>query len=504
MKNLFLIAFCLLCSNLAFSQETTSDAYTLVTYNIENLFDADGVAIYDDYRETVGDGNPNYTKEDILTKIQNAVRVLQQYNDGKGPDVIAMVEIESDFTPDGEMSAGDFLEKYASTTLANMLGDDFSEEIADLPSELLLLKGMMDAEMWDYEMSVGKSEIGRDGEPETVQKTVTYSRFPIDHDKTKIHHLVRARPILETWINVEGHELVVFNNHWKSGASSWEMEKVRHQNAEVLRARLDELLADDPDLDIVLAGDFNSDYNQSHRYDFEKTAVNDILGSIGDEEKVAEGNTDYVYNLWYDFPIDERGSDTYRGKWGTLMQIMITSGMYDDAGLQYVDSSFDRGDFGFNTFSSSGEPKRWSSTFSGSGYSDHLPISMKFRVADDHAEYSNFSVNDDEEWEPIEVAYSLPQEFISEEEFTAEDPRTKPEFYDEYVHATATVTDDYDFVVDGITYDVYAPAFRLNSVLSEVAGTDQSIQFYGRFAQYRGNWQFVVESPDFITVKSEK
>ncbi|MDR9418219.1 endonuclease/exonuclease/phosphatase family protein [Gracilimonas sp.] len=500
MKKVALTILVFLCTIGVFAQNASNE-YTLVTYNIENLFDADGVAIYDDYRTTDNDGKPLYTKEDVLTKIKNAVRVLKQYNQGKGPDVVAMVELESDFTPWPDLSPDDFLKKYASTTLEQMLGDDFTEDIADLPSELLLLKGMVDSDMWNYEMSVGKSKVGKDGEPETVQKTVTYSRFPIHHGKTEIHHLVRARPILETWINVKGNELVIFNNHWKSGASSWQMEQVRHQNAKVLRARLDELLAENPNLDIVLAGDFNSDYNQSYRYDFEKTAVNDILGSIGDEQKVAKGNTDFVYNLWYDFPVNKRGSDTYQGKWGTLMQIMITSGMYDDEGIQYVDNSFDRGDFGFNTFSTSGEPKRWSSAFTGSGYSDHLPISMKFRLAEESIIYSGFSVNDDEEWKPIEVAYSIPENFISEKEFTSEDPRENPEFYGEYVLATATVTDDYDFVVEGITYDVYTPAFRLNQVLSDVAGTEQKVKFYGRFSQYRGNWQFIIESRDFITIQ---
>jgi hypothetical protein len=125
---------------------------------------------------------------------------------------------------------------------------------------------------------------------------------------------------------------------------------------------------------------------------------------------------------------------------------------------------------------------------------------MKFQVADKPVEYTNFSKNDDELWEPIEVNYKKPSDFLSEEEFTENDPRTIPEYFNEYVKATATVTSDYDFVVDGITYDVYAPSFRLNEVLSDVAGTDSKIQFYGRFSQYRGNWQFVIESPDFITV----
>ena len=90
---------------------------------------------------------------------------------------------------------------------------------------------------------------------------------------------------------------------------------------------------------------------------------------------------------------------------------------------------------------------------------------------------------------------------MTEAEFTKGDPTVNMNFFDEYFFLTATVTDKYDFVVNGTTYDVYAPAFKLNSVLKNVAGTDKEIEFYGRFSQYRGNWQFIVESPDFITVK---
>lgn len=503
MKKSVLLFALLISANLLFAQSDNQE-YTLVTYNIENLFDADGVAVFDDYRKTDATGDPLYTKEDVFTKIQNAIHVLKRYNAGKGPDVIAMVELESDFTPDDEIAPAEFLKTYEHTTLEQMLGEGFNDDIADLPSHLLLLKGMTDAGLWSYELEVGKSELNNRNEPENVQKTVTYSRFPIQKEKTKTHPLHRARPILETWIDVNGHDLVVFNNHWKSGASSAEMEKIRLQNAEVLRNRLDELLAETPNLDIILAGDFNSDYNQSHRYQFDKTAVNDVLGSIGDEEKVANGTTDYVFNLWYDFPMYKRGSDTYRGLWGTLMQIMITSGLYDDEGLQYVDNSMDVGDFDFNTYSTSGEPKRWSSVFDGSGYSDHLPVSMKFRIADPNATYTDFSENDDQAWRAIKVQYHLPKSYYTEEEFTAGDPRENPKFYDEYVNANATVTPNYDFVVDGITYDVYSPTFRLDEVLKEIAGTDIIINFYGRFTQFRGHWQFVVEDICFLTVPCEE
>ncbi len=505
MKNLLLLTLFAFTSLSCTAQKATSQNYTFVTYNVENLFDADGIAIYDDYNLTDKDGNEQYTKEDVLNKIKNAVRVLKHYNDGKGPDIIAMVELESDYTPTTGKpkwnNASEFLAHYKNTTLDKMLGDDFSDEIADLPSDLLLLKGMIDGGMWDYQVEVGYSPKDSKGLPTTVQKTAVYSRFQILREKTKIHPLNRARPILETWIDVDGAELVVFANHWKSGAGSADMEIIRLQNAEVLRARLDELQAENPNVDFILAGDFNSDYNQTARYNFPKTAVNDVLKSIGDEASVANGETNAVYNLWYDYPIDQRGSDSYRGYWGTLMQIMISTGMYDGTGVSYVDNSFARGNFALNTYSSSGEPKRWSSTFSGSGFSDHLPVSMEFKISSEKKALMNPSKNDDANWKAIPVQYSIPTEFLTEAEFTSGDPTVNVDFFDEYFQLTATVTKKYDFVVNGTTYDVYAPAFKLDSVLKSVAGTDKEIQFYGRFSQYRGNWQFIVESPEFITIQ---
>ena len=106
---------------------------------------------------------------------------------------------------------------------------------------------------------------------------------------------------------------------------------------------------------------FNADYNQKTRYGFAETALQDILQVQGDEALVvnaAEKMQPLWYNLWYEWPIDQRGSDTYRGYWGTLMQLIVSNGMYDNQGLSYVDLSFNVDDFGFNTYSVSGMPKR--------------------------------------------------------------------------------------------------------------------------------------------------
>lgn len=484
------------------TSKSQKNIYTLVAYNVENLFDADSQAVFDDYKWLDKDGNPQYTNLDVLTKIEHIVQTLKQYNKGKGPDVIVMAEVESDFTPTaGEskwMDDGDFLGQYKMYSLEQMLGEGFNKEIADIPAELLLLKGMTDAGLWNYQVEVGYSPKNEKGLLENVQKNVIYSRFPIKKELTLVHPLERARPILEVWIDVDGSNLVVFANHWKAGASSEEMEEVRLQNADVLKARIDDLRKQNPDVDFVLAGDFNSDYNQKTRYKFKKTAINTVLKSYGEEADFASFPNDRVYNLWYELPLDKRGSDTYRGQWGTLMQIMISHGMYDDKGVHYVDNSFSVGHFDFNTYSTSGEPKRWSSVGNGSGYSDHLPVSMKFTVSNTLAELVKPSVDDDYMWQPLSLTYKIPESFISEKDFLMKDPASHPEFFDQYVYLTGILTSEYDVEVNGVVYDVYTPSFKMSDVLPDYAGTDKTFRFYGRFSQYKGNWQFVIEDTSFI------
>src|SRR5690606_6108813 len=207
-------------------------SYTVVVYNIENLFDADGIAVFDDYKPEV------YSPSHVFTKITNAVSLLSSYNNGKGPDILILSEIESDHSQingPNQISASAFLEKYKSTTLTSMLGDDFNEIIAEIPSEYLLLKGFYDAGVMDYDVIAAYDPLV-DNKPTHVQKNVILSRLPINHEKSRSHGLEQARPILEAWIEVEDHSIVVFANHWKSGASIAEIEQIRVQNATVLKS----------------------------------------------------------------------------------------------------------------------------------------------------------------------------------------------------------------------------------------------------------------------------
>ena len=498
------------CTNPRAQSAPTS--YSLVTYNVENLFDADGVAVYSDYLPTDRQGNSQYSPADVYTKISHIIEVLKAYEDGAGPDIVTLVELESDHTPNdhGFTDPADFLGQYAYTSLQRMLNEEFDEQVSQLPSEWLLLKGMQDALLGPYELEVGEPNLSISGKPESVQKNVVYSKYPILREKTRIHPTERARPILEVWIDLDGDELGVFVNHWKSGASSEEMEKIRVGNAKVLEARVNEIFEEDPMADLVLAGDFNADYNQKYRHGFAETALQDIIMVQGDEASVvnaARQMRPQWYNLWYEWPIDERGSDTYRGYWGTLMQLIISNGMYDKNGLSYVNQSFKVDDFGFNTYSVSGMPKRWSSFGTGSGYSDHLPLSMLITKAQEAFD-GPYSSQDDQLWQPIAVEYSRPEELLDSQAFETGEAFLKMHYYDQYFKLEGQLSIYGKIVIMGTEIDVYAPAFNIGDFAEELidknigesVNTPDSIlvEFIGRWSQYRGNWQFVIESKAFI------
>ena len=49
-----------------------------------------------------------------------------------------------------------------------------------------------------------------------------------------------------------------------------------------------------------------------------------------------------LYNLWFELPVEQRYSEVWRGRRGTLMHLLVTRGLYDAAGISYVDGSFNK------------------------------------------------------------------------------------------------------------------------------------------------------------------
>ena len=197
--------FVFLCLNTGCS--TKINSFEVVAYNVQNLFDTDGISLYDDYKSDF------YGETELSNKLKVICEVLRKIGGPTGPDVVLLQEIEVDRTTERHPSA---TERLISALNKEGLG----------PYQFRLgYDPKMTADKWP------------------AVHCLTLSKFPIT--ESRLHPIQMARPILETTIEVNGTAFTIFNNHWKSGASSPEMEKHRLQNATTLRTRIDELIAKD-------------------------------------------------------------------------------------------------------------------------------------------------------------------------------------------------------------------------------------------------------------------
>ena len=114
---------------------------SIVSYNVENLFDLDGTASYEDYTPD------KYTPRHLLVKARNAAKVLSTVGAGRGPDVVVLNEIEIDQTPDATaLKAEDWLDSVKGRTLEEVLSTSpLPPETASFPAEFFLLKALEDA-----------------------------------------------------------------------------------------------------------------------------------------------------------------------------------------------------------------------------------------------------------------------------------------------------------------------------------------------------------------------
>jgi hypothetical protein len=348
--------------------------FTVLVYNVENLFDVDGVALYSDYDP---DSGSEYGPEHVLNKLESIRLTLAEFGGGKGPEVILFQEFELDRTPFDTPTAAAFLERNRGQTLSQVLRRD--RTATNLPVELLLLKYLEDNGLTGYHIAQPDPAKMESHAP---HKNVVFSRFPVKEVRQRPK--LRARDLLVAVLDVDGHDLIVLNNHWKSGASNPDTEPIRVQNARVVRAEIEAILYENPKADVIIGGDFNAYYNHASAFpDLEETAVNDVLRANGFESRMTEDGSRNLYNLWFELDPEERGSEVYRGMWGTLMQLVLAPGLYDRAGVQYVDNSFGRLMLpGQNVETRWSRPIAWSNLGGGAGFSDHLPIFARFRVID--------------------------------------------------------------------------------------------------------------------------
>lgn len=329
-----------------FSQD---DTIRIMSYNVENLFDlVDNGTEYTEYKPFTH----NWNKTTHDKKLDNIASVICAAH----PDIAILCEVENQ-------------------NAVKELQQTLSQKNQKFP--YLGITSQTDG-------------------AETQQ--VILSKLPVIAAKTSPApsiNTVKIRPILEADVAIAQNTLKIFAVHFPSKAhpESW-----RVAAAAMLAQRLQKL---PKSTDYIIAGDFNSDYNEAETFFTDKlddtrgtTGINHILKTVrsGPQEFLEyvskqdlAGCEDslYHYDPWLDLPEYKRFSYIHNGRNNTLDHILLGCGLFDATGLSYLDNSFTV--FSWNgRLLYSGVPFRWNvektklgKFHTGEGYSDHLPVIIR-------------------------------------------------------------------------------------------------------------------------------
>lgn len=333
-STLMLVCLCSCGCELA-GNPSDSDGLTIVTYNVQNLFDT----------LVSGSEYPEYTPEQgwsaqaYARRLEQTGRAITQGHVCV-PDILALQEIEH------------------VGVLEDLLGGPLKSR--------------------GYQWYAVTADSG------SAIQTAVASRFPII--EARVHRGASTRSALEVKIDVGSEQIVLFALHAKSRREGVEeTEALRIDLANLINDRVKELVKENPLLPVVIAGDFNESADSYFREDEGfQTALVPVQAADSQAYKrlgsfIVGGSTP-TEGGWYTWWLDSsqtlmntvEGSYWYGGVWESFDQILLSPAFFDSYGLE-----FSRGYVGMNSqlLDDDGHPDRWN-VQKKSGISDHLPVAV--------------------------------------------------------------------------------------------------------------------------------
>ncbi len=325
-------------SSCSFTGEVSSDTFTIISYNVQTLFDT-----VDDGDEFEGfslaDGWTGEAYRERLRKISSA---LIQYTQ-EPPSIIILQEVENE------------------------------RVVEDLLSQDLAQRGLR------YYAATAS-----DASPIEI---ALISRYEII--ESHIHRVEGFRDILEVLINVDGERIRIYALHLRSrrgGAEESEPERIAQIRA--LKGIMERNSLSGNVLPTVIAGDFNESADQHQLIQGAYQSALIPSDASRRDEWESEGSlvitggypSEMVFHTFYleehfPQPGDLPGSYHWEGLWKGYDQILLTNDFFDSAGYIYEEGGVLSHPALLNE---KGTPWRYS-VHTHKGVSDHLPVYVRFR-----------------------------------------------------------------------------------------------------------------------------
>jgi predicted extracellular nuclease len=314
--------------------------FRVMFYNLENLFDTFDNPQKND-NEFLPDAQRRWTQKRYYTKINNIAKVISSAGEWGSPAMIGICEVENE------------------------------KVIRDLIQNSPLKKT-------DYRFVVTCSPDRRG-----INVALLYQRDQfkyLDHHAYTIHFPHNKRKATRDILHVTGQVISrdtvdVFVCHFPSrrgGENQSEADRI--YTASVLKNKTDSLMHIRKNANIIIMGDFNDEPSNK--------SIFQTLNALAVPQKPEAPK---LYNLFQHFE-KKTGSYKYKDQWNMLDQIIVSGNLISGSSsfkvLPYTATIFSRS-FMLTEDKTYGG-KRPKKTFNGmkyeSGYSDHLPVFVDFRV----------------------------------------------------------------------------------------------------------------------------
>jgi len=312
----------ILFSTSCFLENKSSDVLSIVSWNVQNLFNAsvDGYE-YGEYLPSSG-----WTEKAYQSRLANLSRVCSL-----GPlsssDVFIFNEVENDSVVEDTLNLN-FFKKNS----------------------------------FQYYATAG--ELGG------AIKTAIVSKIPIVG--IKVHSLSDVRPILQVELQNEGERIFILAIHAKSNLEGVsETANYRLALATTLKKVSSDIEKENPDALILIAGDFNESYeNKNMMSDARDGSSSTPLQLLPDFKR------GYLYCFWLDSTskLEAPGSYCYKGDWNCYDNIMVSYAGRNGSGWEYETGGVVFQDILQTTDNKPNSFRRDLLT----GVSDHLPVWVQF------------------------------------------------------------------------------------------------------------------------------
>ncbi|MGC9374099.1 MAG: endonuclease [Bacteroidales bacterium] len=314
----------------------TEDAYKIMFYNVENLFDTENDSLKND-EEFLPSGDRYWTKSKYFNKLNNIYKVIIAVGEWNPPAIIGICEIEN------RKVLSDLVTKTPLVKFEYQIVHHESPDRRGIDVGLLYRDELFKP-LYDQAIAVNFSD-----NPDYKTRDILYVKGIANNTDT----------------------LHIFVNHWPSRwGGQLESEGNRVTAAQTLKNTVDSIFNRNPYSNIIITGDFND------------TPINKSLKEVLQAELNFESiKHNRLYNASYYLQQTQNiGSHKYQGEWAMLDQFIISGFLLNEKNDLYTtlddihvfnkdfllepDESF----YGY-------KPNR---TFIGykynGGYSDHLPI----------------------------------------------------------------------------------------------------------------------------------